>query len=82
MYQKNSIIYSLKDIYTTRESNICSRADFSFVPGIFAPGTNTLICTGWIHYLVQMSPHRGASGPPPNSVQMAHICTGWRHHPV
>jgi hypothetical protein len=32
---------------TTRESSICPWANFSFVSGIFAPGTNESICTGW-----------------------------------
>jgi hypothetical protein len=61
----------------TRESGICPRPDFSFVPGIFALGTNRDICTSWSYRLVQIFPHKDASGPPPtHSVQMPHICTG------
>lgn len=50
---------------TTRELVICPCADFSFVQGIFALSKNALICTGSSHRLVQMSPHRAASSPPP-----------------
>jgi hypothetical protein len=38
--------------------------DFSFVPGIFAIGTNENICTGWSHCPVQMSSHRSMSRHP------------------
>jgi hypothetical protein len=56
-------------------TSICPWADFSFVPGIFAPVTNALICTSSSHRPVQMSPHRGVAAMP-------HICTGRGHAPV
>jgi hypothetical protein len=57
--------------FTTRELSICPWHDFLFVPGIFVPGTNNSICTGWSYCPVQMPPHRGAAGPSPTyPVQM------------
>jgi hypothetical protein len=58
-----------KEIYyfnvTNRELGICPWADFSFVPGIFTPGTNEDICTGWSHRPEQMSSQaRRVSSPP------------------
>jgi hypothetical protein len=59
---------------TTRESGICLLPDFSFVSGIFAPGTNEGIHTSWSHRLVQMPPHKGPSGPP-----LTHPVQMWQH---
>jgi hypothetical protein len=70
------IYYFLKNILhstsatTTRELDICPWPDFSFVLGIFDPGTNEGICTSWIHRPVQMPPHKGASGPPTNAAHL------------
>jgi hypothetical protein len=60
---------------TTRESHIYPRPVFWFVPGIFGPGTNNYICTGWRHQPIQMPSHRIASAPSPtHPVQMwAHL---------
>ena len=54
---------------TTSESGICPRADLTFVPGIFATGTNVNICTGWGGRAL-VRPH------------VSHICTGLYHGPV
>jgi hypothetical protein len=57
--------------FTTRESHMYPRTDFSFVPGILPIGTNDCICTSWSHQPVQMSSHRGSSWPDPTQpVQM------------
>jgi hypothetical protein len=62
------IYYFLKNILhstgatTTRELDICPWPDFSFVLGIFDPGTNEGICTNWNHRPVQNTPSQGCIG--------------------
>jgi hypothetical protein len=47
----NTNIYLFYEVviisFTSKESDNCPWAGFSFVPGILAPSTNEGICTGW-----------------------------------
>jgi hypothetical protein len=48
----------------------------------FCLGTNEGICTCWSHHPVQMSPHRGASGPPPPNSVPGKKKTQYKYHSI